>query len=353
MKVKTGISVEVKKWDPKKQRIKPAWKEAEQINQALEKFRDKILYIILKIGRLPAKTDLAPDGAGIFDAIDAQRKRILSLGRTASSAQGYKTLAANLARFHKDRHRTETSIHEIDEDYITAFLGYMIEKGSADSHSGKMVGMLKTVLRRNKVKTNWQETQNIKVRYPDNIYLSETELETLRNLDLSGNPRLDRNRDIFLAACYTGQRYSDLRQIAHDRGLIAITQQKTGERVLVPLKPELEKILSKYPDGLPVPTNQEMNRTIKWICREAGMTAVERINVFRGGKKELLTVERCELVSCHTARRTFATHAILAGIPTEIVMRFTGHRNYKEFQKYIRASQQDAAKRFRDHPFFQ
>ncbi len=352
MKVSTGISVEPERWDNKRQQVRPIGAEAKAMNETLQKLRDKIISLVLSLGRLPGKEELSPKTTGIFEAIEAQRRRLVSIGKARSSAESYQTLASNITRFHRDKQRKETSTGQIGETYITDLIAYMIEKNYADSHTGKMVGLLRTVLRRNKVKTDWHDAKNIKIRYPDMIYLDESELKALRELDLSKEKRLARVRDVFLAACYTGQRYSDLKQIGQDRGFVGITQQKTGEKVLIPVKPELEEILSRHPDGLPVPTNQEVNKTIKRVCRAAGIVSVERLNVYRGGKKEIISAERCEFVTCHTARRSFATNAILAGLPTEAVMRFTGHRNYKEFQKYIRASQQDVARRFKEHPFF-
>lgn len=353
MKVPTGVSVEPARWDNKRQQVRPIGAEAKAMNSALQKLRDKILSVVLNLGRLPGKDELLPKTTDIFKAIEVQRQRMVSLGKSPSSAQSYKTLATNLTRFHKERGRTETSLHEIGEAYITNFTAFLISRSHADSHTGKMTGLLRTVLRRNKVKTDWQESESITVRYPDAIYLDESELQALRELDLTENRRHALVRDVFLAACYTGQRYSDLNQIASDRGFCSITQQKTGEKVLIPLKPELENILARYPEGrLPIPSNQEINKIIKPVCKLAGITDIAILNIYRGGQKEMISAPRHEFVTCHTARRSFATNAILAGLPTEVVMKFTGHRSYQQFQRYIRASQQDIARQFKGHPFF-
>jgi hypothetical protein len=43
----------------------------------------------------------------------------------------------------------------------------------------------------------------------ENIYLNDSELLALYNLDLSNSKRLDNVRDLFLIGCYTGLRFSD------------------------------------------------------------------------------------------------------------------------------------------------
>ena len=42
-----------------------------------------------------------------------------------------------------------------------------------------------------------------------------------------------------------------------------------------------------------------------------------------------------EYISSHTGRRTFATNLLNKGVAAEIVMNFTGHKDYKSFSKYV------------------
>ena len=55
-----------------------------------------------------------------------------------------------------------------------------------------------------------------------------------------------------------------------------------------------------------------------------------------GGKERIDEVKpKCELVGTHTGRRTFICHALSMGIPPEIVMKWTGHSDYKAMKPYI------------------
>jgi integrase len=47
-------------------------------------------------------------------------------------------------------------------------------------------------------------------------------------------------------------------------------------------------------------------------------------------------VEFYNEVSSHTARRSFATNAILAGIDMSLIMKITGHTTESQFRKYVR-----------------
>ena len=85
----------------------------------------------------------------------------------------------------------------------------------------------------------------------------------------------------------------------------------------------------------------------------------------RAGIKEPVTIERSKgvfivgqviekynLVTSHTARRSFATNAFLAGVPTLSIMKITGHKTEASFMRYIKMSAKDNAIKMQQHPFF-
>lgn len=86
--------------------------------------------------------------------------------------------------------------------------------------------------------------------------------------------------------------------------------------------------------------------------KRAGITDMVYIERTRGGKVERLSVPRYELVSSHTARRSFATNTYLAGIPAARIMLMTAHSTEEAFFRYIRISRSENAKTLSEHPFF-
>ncbi|HYH16298.1 MAG TPA: phage integrase SAM-like domain-containing protein [Flavisolibacter sp.] len=113
----------------------------------------------------------------------------------------------------------------------------------------------------------------------DSIYLTNSELKEIEALYLSRNKRLENVRDLFLIGCYTGLCYSDFSflQPKHIKdGFIETTQIKTGERIVIPVHPTVERILEKYKGQLLKSiSNQKTNDYLK----ELGQTIAE-------GKKE-------------------------------------------------------------------
>jgi integrase len=51
----------------------------------------------------------------------------------------------------------------------------------------------------------------------------------------------------------------------------------------------------------------------------------------------------CDMLSSHTARRSFATNSYTAGIPISSIMTVTGHSSERNFRKYLGLQAQDRA----------
>jgi len=199
----------------------------------------------------------------------------------------------------------------------------------------------------------------LKSKPKDTIYLNEVELERLSNFDFSDNPRLDSVKDIFLFACFTGLRYSDVSngtqwQIVSESGKhwLHYRQVKTEQPVKIPLKSEAKRILDKYPDGLPRKSNQEINRCLKEIGQLVGLTEPVKITEFRNGAAQEHTMQKWEMLTSHTARRTFCTLAYRAGVPTHTIMAFSGHASESSFRRYLRYDMNDAMKDGSSHDYF-
>ena len=119
--------------------------------------------------------------------------------------------------------------------------------------------------------------------------------------------------------------------------------KKTHTYTKIPLSKKAKGILGKYNQhdeekALPVLSLQKMNDYLKEICFLAGFNqSVTRV-YFKG--KELITEvkKKYELVTTHTGRRTFICIALAAGTSPEVVMRITGHSDYKSMQPYIDAT---------------
>ena len=160
--------------------------------------------------------------------------------------------------------------------------------------------------------------------------------------------------------CYTAQRFSDystinegnIRILESGQRVIDLKQKKTGNHVVIPVRPELQAILDKYENRLPKAYEQKVNKFIKEVAREAGITEKIEVSYVETGEKKTHLVAKCDLVKTHTARRSGATIMYLAGIPTIAIMKITGHKTEKEFMKYIKITEEQTAMELMNHPYF-
>ncbi len=156
-------------------------------------------------------------------------------------------------------------------------------------------------------------------------------------------------RDLFLIGCYTGLRFSDFSKLAQQNiadDYITIQQTKTGEDVVIPVHNVIQKIIKKH-NGIPaIVSNQKFNSYLKDICKTipAFSESVPKV-ITKAGKKLTLNLKKGEMVSSHTARRSFATNEYLSGTPSITIMAVTGHKTEKAFLKYIKVTSKEHAEK--------
>ena len=186
----------------------------------------------------------------------------------------------------------------------------------------------------------------------ESIYLNETELQAIYELDLSNDPSLDRVRDLFIIGCWTGLRYSDWNKVNPGNikdGFIELKQAKTGGAVVIPLHPTIEAILKKYSGELPrVISNQKFNDYLKDIAERAGLNEKVHKAITKGGIKVSTAYSKHKLVTTHTGRRSFATNLYKAGLPSLTIMNITGHKTEAAFLKYIKVTPMEHAQKLKD-----
>lgn len=151
-------------------------------------------------------------------------------------------------------------------------------------------------------------------------------------------------RDIFCFCCFTSLRYSDaanlkLANIGDDS--FTITTIKTSDTITIELnkyaRAVLERCAGESVDGYALPrlTNQKMNKYLKELCELCEINQPVSHTYFRGSERTDVTMPKYEMVGTHTGRRTFICNALMLGIPAEIVMKWTGHADYKSMKPYV------------------
>nr|WP_066219039.1 site-specific integrase [Formosa haliotis] len=183
------------------------------------------------------------------------------------------------------------------------------------------------------VKLEWIEKnpfEKIKLKFDkhDRAYLTTKELQFLEDTHYY-NDRLERVKDCFLFACYTGLSFIDEKNLIKKqitKGIdgnywIFTRREKTSQTVKVPILPKAMQIIEKYKDYstdyvFPMISNQKTNKYLKEIAIDCNI------------QKKL---------TFHVARHTFATTVMLSnGVPIETVSKLLGHTKLSTTQIYAR-----------------
>lgn len=194
----------------------------------------------------------------------------------------------------------------------------------------------------------------------DNIYLTEEEIKKIYDLDIpslkascdiDSKSNIEATRDLFIIACWTGLRRSDINKlndgvwsVKDGEDLLYITAEKTKRQVVIPLHPMVKAIYQKYNGILPkLGDKANTNNHLRNLGRLAGIDEIVPVTENRGGKVTTYHYHKYELIGMHTARRSFATNMYLHGMPTLSIMQITGHTTEHNFLKYIKVTAEQNA----------
>ncbi len=261
---------------------------------------------------------------------------------------------------------------DINKRLLDDFIEYLYNNkkkidGFQPNHVQKLASTLKTVLRRAeeeevhpnfKLKDSWLKVPKVET---DAIYLTHEEVKAIENFDLSTNLRLDRVRDLFLIGIHTGLRYCDYKNLsevnfpvlADGTRNIELRAKKTGGVINYPLFPDAEMVLRKYDFNPPLGiSDTNMNLYLKELGKLVGLNQTFKFSKYINNRRVDGTCPKWEKISTHTARRTFATNAMAGGVPVELIMHMTGHKNLKDLFKYIRFTDEEKSDRIRNHDYF-
>lgn len=406
LKYTTPVSVPVALWNAKESRVEygdqladneaqiegtekaiktSAKKEQSEMNSKLLEFRlhvERIVNDLTVDGRLPSRERVKLELDRIYnpDRIDessAEGNRDFSKmslvqfidhmintlsNLKESTIKSYMVVRKNLQEY-QVKHKTVVTPLTADEDFYHSFVKYLTAEGLAKNTIGTRIKIVKTVLNYASEKKGVKYSDAFRKKSfakpseeTESVYLNVDELNAIDSLVMLPKS-LDKVRDMFLIASDTGLRYSDVIRLTTENiteeGLIKIQTQKTGKTIYAPMTPRVKRIFEKYDYKLPKPiSNQRYNQFIKDIARMAGITApVTRTRTIRG-VLTTTTVPKYQRVSSHTARRSFATNAYIAGLPTFSIMKITGHKTEEAFLRYIRISAEESAKKMAEHAYF-
>lgn len=175
------------------------------------------------------------------------------------------------------------------------------------------------------------------------IFLEWDELMKVYNATFPDAPHLETAKDVFCFQCFTSLRYSDVYNLKKTdvyNGYITITTIKTGEPLKIELNKYSKAILEKYKDiesisALPAPSNRKLNKYVKDVCKACEINEPVCRTYYKGVERIDEIHPKYELIGTHCGRKTFICNALMMGIAPNIVMKWTGHRDYQAMRPYI------------------
>lgn len=392
--VKTSFKMVPSYWNEKKQTCKDnildtevfTKKKAKEIEDKFTELKDKILFESYDL-KGPVTLDWlnetvykyfnkdVPKNETLRQYIDRFYEeakagtRLASVG-TTKRRYAYETLRSLKGtklsfEMFQDETGRKSNFNDITIDWYNDFLAFYYKRGCGANYIGKHIKNLKTIMRQAReegLHNNAEiERRSFKAlsEPSESIYLTEKEVAAMYAKDLSDNAVYAKVRDVFLCGVYTAQRYSDYSRINKDMikeedgvRYIELIQQKTGEKCLIPMRPELETILSRYDYTLPKTFEQKINFNIKEVGKLCGIKEGIVTETFKSGMKVKKTTLKYKLIKTHTARRTGCTLMYLAGVQPIDIMKVSGHKTEKEFLKYIKVGKKETAMNLARHPYF-
>lgn len=372
----TGYRIDAAKWDADKQRVKNGCsnklkQSASEINASLLEYYTEIQSIFKRF----EVEDVMPTPEQIKEAFNALRKPVSEepkpkkealpcdffqvfddfvedCGRqnnwTDSTFEKFAAVKNHLTNF-----REGLTFEFFDERGLNDYVGYLRDvKEMRNSTIGKQLSFLKWFLRwaykKGVHQNNAYDSYKPKLKSTQKkiIFLTWNELNRLREFKIPSNKQaLERVRDVFLFQCFTGLRYSDvfnLRRSDIKGDHIEVTTVKTSDSLIIELNNHSKAILDKYKDVvfeddkvLPIITNQKMNDYLKELAELAGIDEPVRQTYYRGNERIDEVTPKYALLGTHAGRRTFICNALALGIPPQVVMKWTGHSDYKAMKPYI------------------
>jgi len=291
--------------------------------------------------------------------------------KSSRSVSIYKRTFDLLLEF-SEKKKVALDFDNINLDFFDKFVSYLSQRPNQNANAKTKVGFLNDTLNKFidnlklflkwSMERGYHQNQDFlkykiaksqkKYKNLDVIVLTENELNSIKELDLSGNKRLEQVRDLFVFCVHTGQRWSDIEgfqssQIqGEDWVFIAQKTRKKTEIPLVGFGKTAYKVLEKYDFKLPLLSSQKFNDYIKEVGKLAGIDTEITITRFAGTSRIQISKPKYEFISAHTARRTCVTLLLSKGVAPNMIMKLTGHTDIETLMKYINVHSQDLKSAF-------
>lgn len=344
-------------WDFRQQQVKNmkgalemnAWLQqlkAELINYFNEHLREPTDTVLAGLTCVLYPSAVAPLAEGFFDIyqrfIDSRKHR-----RSPLTIRSYETGLRNLRQFEGDT-GYGCSFGSINLDFYDRYYAYWLKQDLLNDTIDKRFAQVKVFMkwafqRGYHENIQFQLFESTRDNHHDIITLTEGELSLFYNVNFKLE-RLERVRDLFCFAAFTGQRWGDVSRFRiedldgnrwrfeMDKG--ELSKKKLHEVPLIGYAKPAYDIIRKYDGQLPKLTEQKFNLYLKEAAQVAGIIEPVTIKRYSGNREVIRTGPKWQFLSSHCARRTCATILMNKGVAVAKVKELLGHSEIKTTMKY-------------------
>lgn len=283
-------------------------------NPAMDRDRDRLA----EICRAKRELQLVSGEYSVPDPVGGNAplyEYIEGIKKGMARPQNYSTLLSHLGKFPGGR---EIRLKQVNEAWLMAWQRFLKDQGLASStqstYDNVMRAVLNQAVKEHRIPVNpCKGVRGISARVPIKDVLTNADLERLVATPIPSERGTygGEIKRAFLFACWTGLRISDLRTLEWkniDGDKIRIVMRKTRQVLEIPIHQMAMVQLEANEDRLVFPiVGRAKGNLLPYLERWAKAAGVDKH------------------LGWHTARRTFATLAVEAGVDQYVLSKLMGH----------------------------
>ncbi len=331
----TGIRADAERWNSKLQRIAGNGREVAADNDTLTSIRADLVELFNSARRTGKpfgaadlrsaylqKSDSVPTFLQCFGRVVAARS-----GKRRTTPRAFEQVRDKVAVFLSTKNRRDVVLSELTDELLIELQDYWcstLKNSTVNQYQSYVCAALDWAFHEGYTRKNFgAKLGRLAVIDKELLYLEESEVAAIRKFRY-GSKTLCDVAACFLAQCYTGLAYSDLRAFrpaTHVRtsprgtGLIQYQRTKNSRLFTIPVLEPMQRLLEKYPAGFPVPPLPEYNNLIRIVGEMAGCAEPEKL-------------------TSHVGRKTAGVFLLNNDVPIETVSAILGHSKVATTQRH-------------------
>jgi len=338
-------------WNPRESRLKGKSHEAVETNAKLDKLMLSIHTAFdTLVGRnadfdaeavknlFQGSLETQMPLLGMTDIVCEELRKRIGIDRAKGTYPAYIYTRRTLAEFIEKEFRTkDVAFGQMTEQFIHDYQSFILdEKGLAIDTCRHYLAIVKKVCRKAYKEGHADRCFFAHFSLPQPKEktpkaLSRESFEKIRDLVIPEHRASHiLARDLFLFACYIGAAYCDLMElnkshlVRDDKGSLWLkfNRQKTGVLCRIKLLPEAVRLIAKY-------RSDERETLLPYMKYKNYQVYLKALRLRAGISFPFTT---------HTARHTFGTMTLNAGIPIESIAKMMGHASISSTQIYAQVT---------------